>query len=142
MRTFILQVDSEGKLIWSPNQKAIWHDWLLDKKEKQIRIKVEQYKGSKSKAQLGYWHGALVPEFAHYHSLSMEEAHAIMKEEFNYRFITTKDKAYRVGLSLSGANHETMSKAIENAVRYFEENGLTVPDPNEYKNKLNKAEMI
>lgn len=72
----------------------------------------------------------------------MEEAHAVMKEEFNYKFITTKDKAYRVGISFSGANHETMSKAIENAVRYFEENGLNVPDPNDYKNKQDKADLI
>ena len=139
MRTFILQIDDEGKIIWTPTQKAIWHDWCLDKKGKQIRIKAEQYKGTKSREQLGYWFGALVPAFAEYHQISIEEAIALMRQEFNFKYITLKTKAYKVGMSLAHANHETMSKAIENAIRYFEENGLPVPDPELYKNEQDKA---
>jgi len=142
MRTFILKINEEGKVDWTPTQLAIWQDWCRDRKGKQIRMKVEDYKGTKSQAQLGYWFGALVPEFANYHRMTINDAQDLMRQEFNYRYVKTKDTAYKVGKSLAQSNHETMSKAIENAIRYFEENGIPVPDPNDYNNQLDKAELI
>lgn len=82
----------------------------------------------KTKNQLGYYYGALLPIIVEYTGYSKSDTDMIMKSEFLMpKEFTCNGRTYNVLPSLKEVKKVEMSKFIENVLEYMVDNNLNPP---------------
>ena len=124
--------------------RAVVHDFLYKNRGKTIRVVLEEHKGEISNEKRGYFEGALLKSFHHFQNkerveigyppYAVSEMREILKKEFNGTMIVnSKGQSEKLGRSTNSMSNARFGKFIDKIVCYMEENGIPVPDPQEYK---------
>lgn len=133
-----------GDLEISYDNLARVHDFLYKNKNKKIRVVFEEVDKKIADEKRGYFEGAIVPVFTHFQNkerikiglkeYTRGEMREILKREFNGRIIQlTSGKNQKFGQSTNTLSNKRFARFLDKITSYMEENGIPIPDPEEYK---------
>lgn len=146
--TFLAKTTKDGKLQWAtPYNESRWLDFC-QKNDKELRIEVA--KNPVSNALRNYYWGAVLPTVRQtiheWEYLADEDLNQILKKNFNgftfYNVFTKRTE--KVGRSAMSGESNT-ARAMQFVERIGEwlasEYGVELPSVDEYKQKLDSAEL-
>lgn len=105
----------------------------------------------KTKPQLGYWHGEILPkavigyERSGYRNVSNGQAETWLKEMFFFEENTNEltGEIKKTPRSFEGATKEEMSEVIDQSILFIQEElGIEVETPEDYKKRMERLSKI
>lgn len=99
-----------------------------DYNNKSVSIVIEPLTSNRSDEQNRLYWGRYVASFAKEWSVSLEQAHEVLKREFNPTYIIIKDKKYKVGGSTSKISVSKFGEYIARLELYAIENQIPLLD--------------
>ena len=145
---FLATLTDKGLKFGSDYHRALFLDFSQKNQGRQVRIKLA--KGGVSDNRRGWMFGAIIPFLktlvSDWKDRPEEEVYSIIKTEFGGFFaegIDGKVKKYAGTLSSREADSERFDNAILLLAEWVRNNyGMELPDPEEYKKKLDIPELI
>lgn len=95
-------------------------------------IEIEPVQKTRSKRQNRYYWGALVPAFAEFHLISEDDAHELLKQEFNFKFVKASGKNVKIGKSTASLRVGEFVEYCMRIEQYCNENGIYIPSKEDY----------
>ena len=148
MTTFLAKTTKDGQLLWStPYNEARWRDFCKTN-DKELRIEVA--KNPVSNALRNYFWGAVIPTVRQtiheWEYLDDEDLNQILKKNFNgftfYNVFTKRTE--KVGRSaMSGESNTARAMLFVERIGEWlaSEYGVELPSPDEFKQKMDMAEL-
>lgn len=135
----------DNKVQLSDTNKARLNDLVRSLNGKPIRITIDRESGNISSEARGYYWAAIVPTIKNkYPEMTYEDVHEMLKMEFNGKWVTDfSGEKVKIGKSTSGPackSHEFI-EYISRITGWMVENGMEIPDPNDYKNLRDSAQL-
>lgn len=130
---FIAKATKEGGLEFSSDFRAAqFRDYL--RANVGVQLEIKPHKGAISSEQRRFFEGAIVPTFAEFHGMEIEEARELIKKEFNGRWVKTKQGLHeKLAMSTTKLDKAQFSDFLDRITSWMGENGVPIPDPEDYK---------
>lgn len=148
MRNKFIALIRNGKIgFLSSYNKALFNEWLKDNEGHKIEIKRVSSKVSDNRR--AWYFGAVIPFMKQlvgaWQNLSDEQIHEVLKTEFNGFTIKDKfgkDRKYPQPVANRDVDTEQFDNYIMRIAEWVLENyNQTLPDPQQYKDLMDKAEL-
>lgn len=124
----------------TPYNEARYRQWLQINEGKRVKIALDD---QLSDEQRGYFEGAVVPAYASYHGMTVEQSREDLKREFNPMFIKRRDGSVaKIGTSTARLNKQKFADFLTRIIVWMDENGIPVPDPESYKQWRDSAPAV
>ena len=93
-----------------------------------VRITIEKERGAKTKKQLGYYFGVVLPEIARHTGHSVDELDSIFKAKYLKRKLQWRGGELQTIESKANLTSDEMGEFISNVIIEALDLGITVPD--------------
>lgn len=130
---FVVKAGKEGGLEFKSDfHRARFKDFL--KENAGVELDIKLHSGELSGEQRRYFEGAIVPAIADFHEMEIDDARELIKREFNGKYVITKKGDFgKVAMSTTKLNKKGFSEFLERIIQWMAENGIPIPDPEDYK---------
>lgn len=129
-------VSNHGKL--KILNKPVLDMWLMDNRDKQVKLELEVWKNKRSNPQNSYYWGVVVAMIKeaineYGNEFDAQETHEFLKKEFNYKEVEVDEGHYlKVPTSTTKLDTIGFSEYIMKVQQFASEMfGVYIPDPNE-----------
>ena len=131
--TFIARVQPDlGLDMGSDYNRARFRMWLKRYIGKQVAIEIYPVRGTRSLKQNAYYWGAIVPNFAKHYNLSIDDAHELLKKEFNYKLVRYGEEYVQIPRSTATLKVGEFVEYVMRIKQYCDENGIYIPTDDDY----------
>jgi hypothetical protein len=117
--------------------RARFNHHLKSLEGQRIAVTVERQGRKRSLKQNNYYWVAVVPAIAdflrtHTPDATEEDAHELLKREFNPRHIKTAKGTFKIGASTTKMTTNDFTEYVMRIQQWADENGVFIPNPQEY----------